>query len=729
MKVQAQRLAVALLIYVVGVVCVAGTSYWLEKQRFMADIDARLLAAASNVPFILPADFHDVARTPQAISEEQDKKNLELMSLHARSGDLTYLYSYVMHEGKIRFTSCNYTKEDIKKDQVVTYWTSYPEGSQAYIDAMTSSEPVYVTAGDRWGLFRTILLPLTSPGGQPYVAAADMDITVIQQSLMRSILSFIGISLLLLLIAVPLVVAYRRTHAEMNKELLVLNKQLQSDIDQAMALESELKDATLKANTANNIKSQFLANMSHELRTPINGVIGMNQLLLDTHLSDEQREYANLSSQSANVLLDTINQILDLATIEEGRLITKPETLDTTPFFSGLVQMFSSQIADKHLELVLTLDPALPSKIQVDPVRLRQVLSNLIANAIKFTFNGSIQVSLYWKNGVLSGDVTDTGIGIPEESQQRVFETFQQVDNSSSRSYGGTGLGLPISQQICHAMGGDLLLKKSDNSGSTFAFYIDAPTGSDTQIKRLTLPADSRVVVVTQTPVLWDWLKSELTPTVAQCQQATTAEEAIVLMKDANLLLVDVSIGTSALNTLSYAINPDHQRLVCLAWSGQRLPEVLTSKIQVIHKPLSTDRLSSLYKSEITISPSTSPNLSGRVLIVDDNPSNLKAMGDQLKSTGLKIDLVNNGADAIIACQQHNYDLILMDIQMPNMDGLETTRRINRMHKKQAPPIVGVSAHVMEENISSAKQAGMTSYLCKPITKDTLLNKVAEFLQ
>ena len=204
MKSRVRGFAIAMLIYFLGVVVIATTSYWLERQRYLEEIDARLYAAASNIPSILPADFHDIARTPDAISAEQDKHNLELMTLHTRTGNLTYLYSYVMVDGMIHFTTCNYTQEDIEKNQVVTYWTSYPEGAKEYFDAMTATEPVYVTAGDRWGLFRTILIPLKSPSGQPYVAAADIDITVIETSLMQKVISIVGISLLLFLLAIPL---------------------------------------------------------------------------------------------------------------------------------------------------------------------------------------------------------------------------------------------------------------------------------------------------------------------------------------------------------------------------------------------------------------------------------------------------------------------------------------------------------------------------------------------
>ena len=594
MIVRTRRFFISMIIYTVGVVIIATASYWLERQRYMVDIDARLLAAASNIPSILPAHYHDIARTQGAVSEEQDKDHLELMSQHARTGDLTYLYSYVMNEGMIYFTSCNYTQEDVDKDQVVTYWTSYPEGAQEYFNAMTATEPVYVTAGDRWGLFRTILIPMKSPGGQPYVAAADMDITVVQASLLSRVYSVVGISFFILLLAIPLVIAYRRTYSEMNGELLELNRQLQADIDQALLLEAELKEATQKANAANATKSRFLANMSHELRTPINGVLGMNDLLLDSTLSDDQREYVQLGNQSAYVLLDTINQILDLASIEAGGLALQNERVEALRFLSDIAQLFSSQVADKRLELIMNLDRSIPAEIQMDGVRFRQVLINLISNAIKFTDQGSVSVSVHWQNGILYGQVEDSGIGIPVDAQFRIFETFQQVDNSSTRRHSGTGLGLPISRQICRLMQGDLSLERSGKQGSVFAFSVAAPACSDTLIEQKTIPDSVVALALTESEVLGAWLKSELQSCEAVCRLVGSADEAIDSLDNANLLIVDASLGVAVLRQLSEVIDHASQKLVWIAWIGQHLPESLSGKITVLYKPLTRNKLADL---------------------------------------------------------------------------------------------------------------------------------------
>ena len=730
MIVRSRRFIIAMFIYSLGVVIIATVSYWLERQRYMIDIDARLLAAASNIPSILPENYHDVARTSHAVSEEQDKHNLELMSQHARTGDLTYLYTYVLEEGNIYFTSCNYTQADIEKDQVVTYWTSYPEGVQEYFDAMSSAKPVYVTAGDRWGLFRTILIPMKSPSGQLYVAAADMDITVIQQSLLQRVLFVVGICLSMLLLAIPLVVAYRRTYSEMNTELVSLNLQLQDDITKAMQLESELMEATKKANAANNIKSQFLANMSHELRTPINGVLGMGDLLLSTDLSDEQREYATLNRQSAGVLLDTVNQILDLASIEAGGLTLKPVEVVVLDFFNDIALLFTSQVAEKRLELVMSLGSSLPEKINVDAIRLRQVLINLIVNAIKFTDQGGVHVSLNWQDGILSGEVIDNGCGIPKEAQYRIFESFQQVDNSSSRHYSGTGLGLPISREICRAMQGDLLLVNSGKQGSKFSFNIVALSVSGEFISNDEVSSDLDAFVLTESPILGAWLESEFCASKVGSRLFDSVDDVIKRLDDANLLLVDAAFGVNVLTQLSEAIDPTYQRLIWLSWSGQRLPEALRGKVDVLHKPIIRNRLLSLchLRSEQDNTVRAQFNFSGRVLLVDDNPTNLKVMRNQMQSVGLDVDQTDNGTDALHLCLQRQYDLVLMDIQMPDMDGLEATRRIRGELAEQAPPIIGVSAHVMVENIASARKAGMADYLCKPVTQGALLEKISEFL-
>lgn len=584
LKYKFKRFAAAIVVYILGVLFIASVSYLQERERFLADIDQRLLAAASNIPAILPENFHDIARSPKAISYEQDQHNLELMTLHTTSGDLTYLYTYVMVDGAIYFTACNYTVEDIENNQVVTYWTGYPEGAQEYFDAMTADEPIYVTAGDSWGLFRTILMPMTSPGGYPYVAAADMDITVIENTLKHAFLSVIGMSIVLLAIAAPLIFAYRSTFLEMNTELVKLNKQLRSDIDQALILEAELKEATHNANRANQIKSQFLSNMSHELRTPINGISGMNQLLIDTGLDDEQQEYIDMSNHSAQVLLDTVNQILDVAAIEAGGLKLQLEKVRTEDYLNDIVVLFASQTAKKQLDLVLNIADGVPAEIEIDPVNLRKVFINLIGNAIKFTQQGGIRIEISWHDGKLKGIVQDTGMGIPDCSSDRIFEAFQQVDNSYTREFSGTGLGLPISQQICEIMGGKLLLNRSDDQGSVFAFYVQASAIGNDVIHRFNLPSEQSVCVFTNSDILKNWFLAELDQstlkTIAEIQNSGLVLDAY------DCIFVDTNATPDELLLLADKLDLKKQKMVCLSWVGKGIPESLEGRAQLLRKPL-----------------------------------------------------------------------------------------------------------------------------------------------
>ena len=584
LKYKFKRFAAAIVVYILGVLLIASVSYIQERERFLADIDQRLLAAASNIPAILPENFHDIARNPKAISYEQDQHNLELMTLHTTSGDLTYLYTYVMVDGAIYFTACNYTVEDIENNQVVTYWTGYPEGAQEYFDAMTADEPIYVTAGDNWGLFRTILMPMTSPAGYPYVAAADMDITVIENTLKHAFLSVIGMSIVLLAIAAPLIFAYRSTFLEMNSELVKLNKQLRSDINQALILEAELKEATHNANRANQIKGQFLSNMSHELRTPINGISGMNQLLIDTGLDDEQQEYIDMSNLSAQVLLDTVNQILDVAAIEAGGLKLQLEKVKTEDYLNDIVVLFAAQIAKKQLDLVLSIADGVPAEIEIDPVNLRKVFINLIGNAIKFTQQGGIRIEISWHDGQLKGRVQDTGMGIPDCSNDRIFEAFQQVDNSYTREFSGTGLGLPISQQICEMMGGKLLLSRSNDQGSVFEFYVQAAAIGSEFIHRCKFQSEQSVCVFTDSDILKNWFSAKLNQ--AMIKPVAEIQNPALALDLYDYIFVDANTTSDTLLLMADKLDLEQQKMVYLSWVGKGLPESLEGRVQLLRKPV-----------------------------------------------------------------------------------------------------------------------------------------------
>jgi len=531
-----------------------------------------------------------------------------------------------------------------------------------------------------------------------------------------------------------------RALRESQQQLLATNTAL-------MSLNQSLEETT-------RAKAEFIANMSHEIRTPMNGVAGMTTLLLETELTDEQRDFVETIHSSADSLVTIINDILDFSKIESGRLDLEEHPFDLRTCIEESLELLAPKAAEKRLDLAYELDDSVPVNVIGDVTRLRQILVNLVGNAVKFTNEGEVVVKAElagpsFQPEAVHFSVRDTGIGIPRDKQDLLFKSFSQVDSSTTRQFGGTGLGLAISKRLAQFMGGRMWVESETGHGSTFHFTIQIkPLGDGPPVPWEAIRpelAGRRVLVLEDSATLRRILTRWLEKFGMQATTVVTAQEALEQLQQENAfdaVIFDFQLpdtdGLSFASAARELPGGESLHLMLLTSTHLRAGDSRAAAAHVsvsIYKPIrprqlldalsqSFDRSAATGRkapAALTFDPSFASRLPLRILMADDNRVNQKVGSSFLEKLGYRAEVVGNGLEVLHALERQPYDIVFLDVQMPEMDGYEAARQLRRRWTgTDRPRIIAMTANAMQGDRERCLKAGMDDYIAKPMRAEDL---------